>query len=141
MRRISLALVSLLVSLAPCTSASADVRVHIDKSSQTMSVYVNGSLQDVWPVSTGRRGFGTPTGSFRPQRLERRYYSQKYHGASMHNAIFFHGGYAIHATTDVGDLGRPASHGCVRLHPEHAAELQSLVRTYGASSTRITISQ
>jgi lipoprotein-anchoring transpeptidase ErfK/SrfK len=141
MRRTTLALIAALASLVPLSSASADVRVIINKSSQQMRVYVNGSLHDVWPVSTGRRGYGTPSGSFRPQRLATRYYSQKYRGASMHNAIFFHGGYAIHATTEVGRLGVPASHGCVRLHPSHAAELQSLVRTYGPRSTRISITQ
>lgn len=139
MRRITLALITLLATLAPISNASAEVRVFIDKRAQQMRVYVNGSLHDTWPVSTGRRGFGTPSGSFRPQRLATRYYSQKYRGASMHNAIFFHGGYAIHATTETGNLGRAASHGCVRLHPSHAAELQGLVRSYGAGRTRISI--
>lgn len=119
-------------------SALAEVQVRISKGSQTMSVYVNGSLHAVWPVSTGKRGYGTPGGSFRPQRLERRWFSTRYRGASMHNAIFFNKGYAIHATTDVGRLGRAASHGCVRLHPSNAAELYGLVRSYGR--TRITIS-
>lgn len=139
MRRLCLLLLSGLMTCAAAASASADVRVRIDTGSQTMHVYVNGSLHDVWPVSTGRRGYGTPGGNFRPQRLAKRWYSSKYNGAPMHNAIFFHGGYAIHATTETGRLGRPASHGCVRLHPSHAAELYSLVRTYGAGQTRISI--
>ncbi len=119
--------------------AQADVRVRIDKSSQTMTVWVDGSYYSSWPVSTGRRGYSTPGGSFRPSRLEPRWYSRKYDNAPMHNAIFFHGGFAIHATNYVSTLGQAASHGCVRLHPSHARELYSLVKTYGARSTRITI--
>lgn len=141
MRRPLLSLLPFLGLLAFTTAAEANVRVHIDKSSQTMNVWVNGSHHGSWAVSTGRRGYGTPGGSFRPQRLERRWYSTKYRGAAMHNAIFFHGGYAIHATSEVGSLGRPASHGCVRLHPSHAAELFRLVRSHGSARTRITISR
>jgi lipoprotein-anchoring transpeptidase ErfK/SrfK len=122
-------------------SAGADVRVRINKGSQTMQVYVDGELRHVWPVSTGGGGYGTPGGTFHPQRLERRWYSTKYRGASMHNAIFFHKGYAIHATTDTGRLGRPASHGCVRLDPGHAAVLYSIVRQHGPGGTRITIAR
>ncbi len=127
--------------LAPPAPAAADVQVRIDKGRQTMKVYVDGHLRDEWPVSTGRGGYGTPGGTFRPQRLEKRWYSTQYQGASMHNAIFFHGGYAIHATTEVGRLGHAASHGCIRLAPKNAAELYSLVRSHGAARTRITITR
>jgi lipoprotein-anchoring transpeptidase ErfK/SrfK len=53
--------------------------------------------------------------------------------------VFFHGGYAIHATGAIRNLGRPASHGCVRLHPSNAAALYSLVQQYGPRRTRITL--
>ena len=141
MRRTLLGIALAVLSAATTGPAMADVRVRIDTGSQTMQVYVDGELRHEWPVSTGRGGYGTPGGTFQPQRLERRWYSTKYRGASMHNAIFFHGGYAIHATTEVGQLGRAASHGCVRLAPGHAAELYALVRTHGAARTRITISR
>lgn len=136
--RTCLVLASVLALLASATAAAADVVVRIDKSSQTMSVYVNGQFHDQWPVSTGKRGYGTPNGNYRAQRLARRHYSSKYNGAPMHNAVFFHGGYAIHGTTEVGRLGTPASHGCVRLHPSHAAQLYSLVAASGGRA-RITI--
>lgn len=139
MRRSLITLFALLACAAAPTAASADVRVHISKSSQTMNVYVNGAHYYSWPVSTGRRGYGTPGGTYRPQRLAKRWYSTKYHGAAMPNSIFFRGGYAIHGTSEVGNLGRPASHGCVRLHPSHAAQLFQLVRSHGPSQTRITI--
>ena len=58
----------------------------------------------------------------------------------MPHAIFFHRGYAIHGTMYVSRLGRPASHGCVRLHPSHAAMLFALVRSEGMGRTRIVVS-
>lgn len=125
--------------LAPLKSADARVSVHINRASQVMNVYVNGSHYYSWRVSTGRRGYTTPRGSFRPIRLERKWYSRKYHWSPMPYSIFFYGGYAIHGTTEVGRLGRRASHGCVRLHPSNARKLFSLVRRHGRSKTRIVI--
>jgi lipoprotein-anchoring transpeptidase ErfK/SrfK len=139
MRHLMLAIaVAIAAAFAPA-AALANVQVRIDKSSQTMSVYVDGELRHTWAVSTGRGRYGTPSGSFRPQRLERRWYSTKYSGAPMHNAVFFHGGYAIHGTREVSRLGTPASHGCVRLSPGNAAQFFALVRQYGPQRTRITI--
>lgn len=135
-------LVAIAVAIASAVlpaTASASLHARINKSTQTMHVYVNGTLHYSWPVSTGRGRYATPSGNFRPQRLERRWYSTRYNGAPMHNAVFYHKGYAIHATTEVGRLGRPASHGCVRLAPGHAAQFFSLVRSYGSARTRISI--
>lgn len=119
--------------------ALADVRIRIDKSSQTMTVAVNGWAQYQWAVSTAKRGYSTPTGTWRPFRLERSWYSRKYDNAPMPNSIFFTGGYAIHGTVHVSQLGRPASRGCIRLHPAHARQLFALVSQYGMGRTRITI--
>lgn len=118
--------------------ADARVRVHIDKSSQIMRVYVGGYLRHTWRVSTGRRGYNTPTGRYSPKRLARRHYSSKYNNSPMPYSIFFRGGYAIHGSYHIKALGRPASHGCVRLHPRNAARLFSLVRANRAG-TRIVI--
>ena len=110
------------------TQALADVVVQIDKSSQRMSVSVNGAHASYnWPVSTGRSGYGTPSGAFHPQMMARRWFSQKYYNSPMPYSIFFYHGFAIHGTNDLGRLGGPASHGCVRLHPSHAAALFALV--------------
>lgn len=120
--------------------ARADLRVDIDKSSQRMSVRVDGAPRHSWPVSTGRSGYGTPSGTFHPQAMMRRYFSRKYYNSPMPHAIFFHYGFAIHGTSDIGRLGGPASHGCVRLHPAHAAALFALVQREGARNTTIHIS-
>lgn len=122
-------------------SASAEVFARISKSGQTMDVYVGGMHYYSWPVSTGRGRYATPSGNFRPQRLALRWYSSKYNNAPMHYAVFYKGGYAIHATTEVSRLGQPASHGCIRLAPSHARQFYSLVQSYGAKRTRITISR
>jgi len=128
-----------IMGLHSVSPASADVRVRIDKSSQVMTVWVNGYAQYQWPVSTAKRGYYTPTGSWRPFRLEPTWYSRKYDNAPMPSSIFFTGGYAIHGTTYASQLGRPASRGCVRLHPANARLLFSLVRSHGMKNTRITI--
>jgi lipoprotein-anchoring transpeptidase ErfK/SrfK len=120
-------------------AAPARLLVIIDKSQQAMQVSIDGWRWYVWRVSTARRGYRTPTGTFRPIRLERIWYSTKYDFAPMPNSIFFLGGYAIHGTTEVRNLGRPVSHGCVRLHPDNARRLFSLVKRYGRAATKIVI--
>lgn len=125
--------------LCTFSSARAEVRILIDRRSQSMSVSVDGAPYASWSVSTARRGYRTPSGSFRPQRLEKVWYSRQYDDAPMPNSIFFAGGYAIHGTAEIRGLGRPVSHGCVRLHPAHARELYELVRERDLSRTRIVI--
>ena len=119
--------------------ARAELVVQIDKSSQRMAVSVDGATRHNWPVSTGRSGYGTPSGVFHPQSMHRRYFSRKYYNSPMPNAIFFYYGFAIHGTNDISRLGGPASHGCVRLHPSHAAALYALVQRNGSRNTRIEI--
>jgi lipoprotein-anchoring transpeptidase ErfK/SrfK len=109
------------VALSSC--ADANVLVRVDRATQTMDVSVDGASLYRWPVSTGRRGFGTPAGTFRPQRMAARWFSTVYYNAPMPHAIFFHGGFAIHGSYDIARLGGPASHGCIRLHPSAAATL------------------
>ena len=136
---VRLALAAAFVLLFVVVPAHARVVVQIDKSSQRMSVSVDGAPRHAWPVSTGRRGYGTPSGVFRPQMMARRWYSKKYYNSPMPHSIFFYHGYAIHGTTDIRRLGGPASHGCVRLHPSHAATLYALVERDGRGNTRIEI--
>jgi hypothetical protein len=57
--------------------AHADIFISVDKAAQRMTVAVDGRVQHVWPVSTGTQG-GPPSGSFRPQRMHRKYFSRTY---------------------------------------------------------------
>ncbi len=133
--RTALALSTVFVfSLAPHAMATASVA--IDLSHQRMHVDSSSGSYD-WPISSARSGFYTPGGSFAPTHLELMHYSHKYHMSPMPYAIFFRGGYAIHGTYSKSSLGHPASHGCVRLSPGHAAALYSMVKAEGA---RISIS-
>ena len=117
------------------------VVAYVDIGSQRMNVWVDGARHYSWAVSTARKGYLTPTGSFRPQRLHRSYFSRKYDNAPMPYAVFFHRGWAIHGTNDLGRLGRPASHGCIRLAPAHAGAFYRLIRQYGRADTRIVITR
>lgn len=118
------------------TSALADFDIIVSKRHQTMSVFQDGELIDQWPVSTARKGYYTPTGSFHPYSYQLMHYSKKYDNAPMPHSIFFSGGYAVHATPHVGNLGRPASHGCVRLSPTNASTLYNMTK---GEYTTITI--
>jgi hypothetical protein len=113
--------------------AEATVSINIDLSAQKMYV-TNGAGQSFqWTVSTARSGYATPRGSYKPYSLQVMHYSRKYHMSPMPHSIFFHGGYAIHGTYSVRELGRPASHGCIRLAPGNASALFAMVKREGAN--------
>jgi lipoprotein-anchoring transpeptidase ErfK/SrfK len=129
-----------LVFVAPlATRAEASVLVQIDRSVQRMSVSVDGVPRYNWRVSTARRGYVTPPGSYHPQMLVRRWFSRKYYNSPMPHSIFFYGGFAIHGSYEISQLGRPASHGCVRLDPSNAAILYGIVERQGMDATTIVI--
>lgn len=117
----------------------AELLVSISKSQQRLSVVIDGTEAYRWPVSTGRRGRETPAGKFRPVRLERHWYSRQYDMTPMPWSVFFHRGYAVHGTMEAYNLGHVASHGCVRLRPDNAAILFSLVRRNGVKHTQIVV--
>ena len=129
----------LIFAFSPSHRAGAEVLVRIDKSEQRMTLTVDGESRHSWPVSTGRDGFGTPNGRYRALWLARRWFSRKYDNSPMPHSVFFRDGYAIHGTEYVSRLGRPASHGCVRLAPANAATLYKLVQEHGKRDTRIVV--
>ena len=121
--------------------ARADSLVaNINISTQTMTVSQEGRIIHKWRVSTARRGYVTPRGSWHPVRMNRMWYSRKYDMTPMPYSVFFRGGYAIHGTNAVRHLGRPVSHGCVRLATPNAARFYALVQEFGAANTRIVVS-
>lgn len=120
--------------------AAAAVVANVSLSSQTMTVTENGAVRYQWKVSTGRKGYITPKGSWKAKWLSKNHRSRKYNNAPMPYAVFYNGGYAVHATYETKRLGRPASHGCIRLHPTNAAAFFALTHRYGLANTRINIS-
>ncbi len=113
--------------------------VAIDLHTQTMTITEDGSPMYSWPISSGTSEFPTPRGTFRPQWTAKMWYSRKYDNAPMPHAVFIHGGVAIHATYHTGALGRPASHGCIRLSPGNAKTFYNLVQRHGMKHTRVAV--
>jgi lipoprotein-anchoring transpeptidase ErfK/SrfK len=116
------------------------VVISINKASQTMTVSIDGEREYVWPISTGAPGYTTPSGTYRPFRMEKKHFSKEWDDAPMPHSIFFTGvGHAIHGSYYVNSLGRRASHGCVRLAPANAARLFTLVQKAGMSNTTVIV--
>src|SRR4051812_36916657 len=141
MPRHSLALAFAACALVFPPGAQAAVQVTIDKSIQQMTVEVDGRPLYHWPVSTGKAAqYDTPNGKFKAFRMEEDHFSREWDDAPMPHSIFFTQiGHAIHGSLDIKKLGRPASHGCVRLNPEHAAILFKLVRAEKMANTRVVL--
>ncbi len=110
---------------------SPKIVAKIDLSDQRMRVFVDGEEQHSWKVSTARRGYYTPRGSYTPYRMHKMWYSRKYNNSPMPYAVFFHKGWAVHGTNAIRRLGRPASHGCVRLHPKNAKAFYRMIKQAG----------
>ena len=128
----------LLLNAAP--AFATQVFVSINETSQQMTVSVDGLEEYVWPVSTGLTQYATPTGTYKPFRMEEDHYSVEWDDAPMPHSIFFTPlGHAIHGTEHVAHLGQPASHGCVRLAPENAATLYALVTEAGLANTTVRL--
>ena len=129
-------------SIGMAASAPAAVLVDVDKSTQQMTVSVDGQVLYNWPVSTGRgtAGYDTPNGTFRAFRMEKDHFSKEWDDAPMPNSIFFTKiGHAVHGSFDLKNMGNPASHGCVRLQPQNAAKLYELVQREGVLKTTVVI--
>lgn len=113
--------------------------INIDLTRQVMTVSEHGTPRYTWKISSARYGYRTPTGTFQPTWMSKMWYSRQYDYAPMPHAVFFHKGVAIHATYAINQLGRPASHGCVRLAPKNAASLFKLVNEHGKARTEIVV--
>ena len=140
--RIRLIIAAVVLSFFAMSSAgfATSVLITINKVSQKMTVKVDGETEYVWPVSTGARGYDTPSGTYRPFRMEEDHFSKEWDDAPMPHSIFFTGeGHAIHGSFHVKSLGRRASHGCVRLAPDNAATLYTLVQKAGMQNTTVVL--
>lgn len=135
------ALVLGMALMLPGMALADRVVARVSISTQTMKVYHENRLIYTWPVSTAKAGKITPAGSFAPEFLSRNHRSKRYNNAPMPWAIFYDGNYAIHGTDQIKRLGNPASHGCVRLHPDNARILFRMVKAEGMENTRVEIVQ
>ncbi len=136
---------------ATCYRISCPVWIRVNKATQTLSLYLNGSTTPVvYLVSTGIKGRNTPNFDTHPDgRIYNKYTSSKYPGGdynglgNMPYAVFISGGFAIHGTPKGNwvKLGKQASHGCIRVHPDNAKYINQLVRANGVSNVWITVDQ
>jgi hypothetical protein len=131
-----------------CFRNSCPVWADVDKGAQKLYLYLDGILSYTWPISTGKRGYETPDFDRHPNgRVYDRYTSTQYPDGdynglgNMPYAVFISGGYAIHGTTksNWSKLGKRASHGCVRLHPDNAQIFNRLTRQFGILGVWITV--
>jgi lipoprotein-anchoring transpeptidase ErfK/SrfK len=120
--------------------SASKILIAIDKLTQTMKVLVDDLARYTWDVSTGLRAYDTPAGTYPARSMNEIWYSKQWDDAPMPHAIFFtKKGHAIHGTEDTQKLGRPASHGCVRLAPENARTLFALVKETGLENTEVVL--
>ncbi len=133
-----------------CHGEACPVYAHINKKEQRLYLFVNGKPVDTFKTSTARSGYRTPDFDRKPDgRIYTRYSSHKYHGGNWHGlgnmpyAVFVEGGYAIHGATsgEIRQLGQPASHGCIRLHPRNAKLFNKLVRYAGVENTWVKVTE
>jgi lipoprotein-anchoring transpeptidase ErfK/SrfK len=135
----AIVLTALLAMMIIPAAQAATVIARVDKSSQTMTLYHHGEVIGRWKVSTARPGKVTPSGTWTAKSLSRHHRSSRYDNAPMPFSIFYNGHFAIHGTDQVRKLGRPASSGCIRLHPANAAKLFSLVQSEGLRNMRVVV--
>ena len=137
---VSASLLAAALSLPLAAAAQANIAISIDKSTQRMTVAVDGQQRYLWPVSTGRHGYDTPSGNFKINRMDADHFSQEWDNAPMPHTMFFDlHGHAIHGFFDVKHLGLAVSHGCVSLSPDHATTLFDLVKAQGMANTSVSV--
>jgi lipoprotein-anchoring transpeptidase ErfK/SrfK len=121
--------------------AGSAILINIDKAKQKMTVFVDGIQKYDWLVSTGRAGYSTPTGTYTATSMNEIWYSKEWDNSPMPHSIFFmKDGHAIHGSYEVKNLGKPVSHGCVRISPDNATTLYALVKANGLENTQVVLS-
>ena len=105
------------------------VQIFVSLREQRLHIYKNGQKLGSSKISSGQRGYRTPTGIFNILQKRRRHYSNIYRGAPMpYMQRITWSGIALHA----GHIPNyPASHGCIRL-PHHFARSLFSVSEMGA---------
>ena len=124
---------------APLKPPAPTLFADINLTTQRLTVSDKSGVLYKWKISSARSGYVTPVGAYKAQWTSRMHYSRQYYNSPMPYSVFFHRGYAIHGTSAVGRLGRPASHGCVRLRTSNAKEFYNLVHKHGKELTKIAV--
>ena len=132
------------------TNETADRSLYIvvDLSDKRLRMYQADSLLWQYPISDGTGGYPTPRGSFSVRKLiwnprwvpPNSEWAKKYtpkgpgepgNPMKVVKIFFKEPVYYIHGTGEVNKLGRAASHGCIRMDPEHVAEVARYIMEHG----------
>jgi len=134
---------------APASSPTSALRIDINIPENRLRVYDGDSLVKVYRVSVGLPGHDTPDGEFTIDHAEwnpwwrppARDWAKDDHvtppgpnNPMGRVKLFFAPYYYIHGSPHVQDLGRPASHGCVRMMNHDVIELARLVHARNGGS-------
>ncbi|MGH2829974.1 MAG: L,D-transpeptidase [Actinomycetota bacterium] len=107
--------------------------IELSIAKQRLVAWENGRPVMEFAISTGRPGYRTPAGRFKVRAKGTRWWSRKWK-VWMPYAMNFHRNYNLHSLPHArgsrrligaSSLGRPASHGCVRIGPSNAKRLYS----------------
>jgi len=123
----------------PASVQAGQLLAKVDVSEQTMRVFRDGKQIHKWSVSTARKGKYTPRGTWKAKFLSKNHKSSLYNNAPMPHSIFYRGNFAIHGTNQISRLGRPASAGCIRLHPSNAAKLFAMTQQVGLRNMKVVV--
>lgn len=140
--RMFVLLLGLLVLGQPA-HASPKLTILVSIDNERMDVEEDGVVTNRFTVSTARPPRQTITGTFEPFKMYVHHISGEFKEQMPHSIFFgpWRRGFAIHGTEDEAELGKPVSHGCVRLSRKNAGTLYALVVRYGMKHTRIIIAQ
>ncbi len=110
-----------LASLASPALAEGPMHVVVSLKEQRLWVYKGTEEIASSNISSGKAGYRTPTGVFSILQKRRHHRSNIYNASMPHMQRLTWSGIALHASGNVPN--HPASHGCVRLPNEFAADL------------------
>ena len=132
--------------------AVSNLRLVADLSERRLKMYEADTLVWQYPISPGTPSYPTPPGEYKIRRLvwNPRWtpppdaeWAKKYTAKEPGNPanpmkvakIFFkEPDYYIHGTAETYKLGEDASHGCLRMDPEHVAEVAKFVMEHGGQA-------
>src|SRR4029453_2805785 len=116
---------------SPQSAPEGPVLMVVNLATQRAILFRNGVPIGASTVSSGKKGYDTPTGVFTVLEKKKEHYSKTYNNAPMPNMQrLTWKGIALHA----GNLpGYPASHGCIRLPMQFSGLL------FGATKLRMTV--
>jgi murein L,D-transpeptidase YcbB/YkuD len=125
------------------------LRLVADLTDKRLKMYEADTLVWQYPIAVGSPSYPTPPGNYAIRKLvwnpswtppPGSEWAKKYtpkepgHPANPMKVVkifFREPDYYIHGTAEVNSLGSAASHGCLRMDPEHVAEVARFVMEHG----------